>query len=337
MIRLLDNFDLSKNNTFNLKAKAKRFFEFTESEELLTFLERENLPEKYLILGGGSNLLFKGDFNGLVIHPNIPGILETDEDRNYAYVEVGAGVDWDYFVKFSVYYHLGGLENLSLIPGNVGSAPVQNIGAYGVEVKDHVHLVKGIHLETGQRVQYTNEACLFGYRDSIFKRDLKGKVVITSVVFKLDKFAEFNLEYGALSAEVQKLGETNLQTVRQAVINIRKSKLPDPELIGNAGSFFKNPVVAQADADKLKIDFPDMPCYSALNGDVKLAAGWLIDQCGWKGYKNGAVGVHKDQALVLVNYGGAKGEDLVALSSEIQESVKAKFGVQLFPEVNFVD
>lgn len=336
MIRLLDNFDLSNYNTFKLKAFAKQFFEFTEPEELSFFLEHEKVPEKYMIMGGGSNLLFQSDFDGLIIHPNVPGVGEVGEDRNHIFVEAGCGVEWDELVRLSVTYELGGLENLSLIPGKVGAAPVQNIGAYGVEAKDRIHLVKAIDLTTGEKLEFSNDDCRFGYRDSIFKHELKGKVAVTSVVFKLEKFPEFNLGYGALKKEVEELGEINLVNVRQAVINIRESKLPDPDKIGNAGSFFKNPVVESKIAEALAAQYDGMPYYSAGEGKTKLAAGWLIDQCGWKGHTESAVGVHKDQALVLVNYGGAEGWELVALAQKIQKSVKEKFGIELEPEVLMV-
>lgn len=336
MIRLLDNVDLSKYNTFHLKAKAKRFFEFTESEELLTFLQREQLPDNYLILGGGSNLLFQNDYEGLIIHPNIPGIVEEKEDRSYSYIEAGAGMEWDEMVALTVSYELGGLENLSLIPGKVGAAPVQNIGAYGVEARDRIYMVRGIDLRTAERIEFSNEDCNFSYRNSIFKNELKNQIVITSVVFRLDKFPEYNLDYGALRAEVEKLGEPNLHNVRKAVISIRESKLPDPDVLGNAGSFFKNPVVVETEANELKKSYPEMPVYPAGEGLTKLAAGWLIDKSGWRGYRKGNCGIHKDQALVLVNYGDADGKELVNLALDVKNSVKEKFGIELEPEVNII-
>ncbi|MBN1768342.1 MAG: UDP-N-acetylmuramate dehydrogenase [Prolixibacteraceae bacterium] len=337
MIRLLENYNLAAYNTFGIAAKTKSFFEFTEADELVYFLQEHSLPEHFFILGGGSNLLLKNDFEGLVIYPNVPGVGEIDEDRNHIYIEAGAGVEWDELVRLSVVYQLGGLENLSLIPGKVGAAPVQNVGAYGAEAKDKIHLVRAVELATGQKVEFSNHECQFGYRNSIFKNELKNKVVITSVVFKLDKFPEFNLAYGSLNDEVAKNGEVALQNVRDAVIRIRQSKLPDPLEIGNAGSFFKNPVVPDELAANLKSKYPDMPSYpSGFDGETKLAAGWLIEQCGWKGFREGHVGVHKDQALVLVNYGGASGAELVALADKIQQSVYKKFAVKLQPEVNIV-
>ncbi|MDA3930371.1 MAG: UDP-N-acetylmuramate dehydrogenase [Prolixibacteraceae bacterium] len=336
MIRLIDNFDLTTYNSFNLKVNTDRFFEFTEVEELQFFLQTEKLPEKYLVLGGGSNLLFQNNFEGLLIHPNLQGVGEINEDRNYIYLEAGCGVEWDDLVRLSVQYELSGLENLSLIPGNVGAAPVQNIGAYGVEAKDRIHLVRGVNLESNEVVEFTNEECKFGYRNSIFKNELKNKVVVTSVVFKLDKFPEFNLEYGALKSEVDKLGEVNTSNVRQTVISIRESKLPDPAKVGNAGSFFKNPIVSNDFANRLKTTFKDLPVYASSEEQTKLAAGWLIEKCGWKGFREGDVGVHPNQALVIVNYGNAKGEQLVHLSTQIKNSVFEKFGVQLDTEVNII-
>lgn len=337
MIRLHNDFDLSRYNTFGIKAKAATFFEFTESEELITFLSRHPLPEDYLVMGGGSNLLFAGDYGGLIIHPNIPGLLEEDEDRNYVYLEAGAGVEWDELVRLSVSYQLGGLENLSLIPGKVGAAPVQNIGAYGVEVGERIVKVRGISLESGERVEFSNEACHFAYRNSVFKQELRNKVVITSVVFKLDKFPDFHLEYGALKDEVNRLGEASLEKVRDAVISIRNSKLPDPALTGNAGSFFKNPELDESFALQLQKQYPAMPVYATVNASVmKVAAGWLIEQCGWKGFRKGDAGVHPKQALVLVNYGSATGEEIIDLAEKIQRSVYKQFGICLSPEVNLI-
>lgn len=337
MIRLLEQFDLTPYNTFHLKASADRFFEFTETEDLLMYLKHQGLEEPHLVLGGGSNLLFRQHYPGLVIHPNIPGIIEADEDRNHLYWEVGAGVEWDELVERAVKSELGGLENLSLIPGKVGAAPVQNIGAYGVEAGDRIELVRFIHLETGKMMELKGEDCHFAYRDSIFKNELKNRVVMTSVIFRLDKFPEFSLDYGTLKAEVEKAGKVNLGNIRNVVIRIREAKLPDPKVIGNAGSFFKNPVVDLELARKLLDKYPQMPVYSVGEAHVKLAAAWLIDQCGWKGFRKGDAGVHHHQALVLVNYGNASGEALVDLSQQIRNSVQEKFHVLLETEVNIID
>jgi UDP-N-acetylmuramate dehydrogenase len=337
MIRYKENLNLKPYNSFGIEVIAKSFFEFTESTDLVEFLSKNLLPEKRMILGGGSNLLFKSDFDGLIIHPNIPGIGMTHETRNNIFIEACAGEKWDDLVSFTVKYNLGGLENLSNIPGKAGASAIQNIGAYGVEVKDCIHLVRGIDLQTGEELEFQNEECRFGYRDSIFKNELKGNFVVTSVVFKLDKFPEYSLDYGALKTEAEKLGPINLATIRQAVINIRGSKLPDPEKLGNAGSFFKNPVVPRIIAENLQVRYSHIPVYDTVQPDnIKIAAGWLIDQCGWKGYREGDAGVHKDQALVLVNYGKATGIEIVELSEKIKTSVFEKFGIWLEPEVNIV-
>ncbi|WP_372773300.1 UDP-N-acetylmuramate dehydrogenase [Mangrovibacterium sp.] len=338
MIRFEENFSLKAFNTFGVDAKARYFFEFTELEDLPVFLasfpDWEKVP--LLVMGGGSNLLFTADFEGLVLHANIPGICQVKEDRNYVWVEVGAGEIWDRFVAWCVSQRFVGLENLSLIPGNVGSAPVQNIGAYGVEVCDLVDTVKGFDLKTFTDYEIPGAECRFGYRDSIFKHELKNRFIVTSVVFRLDKFAEYKLDYGDLKAEVERRGGENLNNIREAVIAIRESKLPDPERLGNAGSFFKNPVVANVVAEQLKSQFPAMPLYPAGEGKSKLAAGWLIDQCGWKGFRDGDAGVHEKQALVIVNHGKASGAELYALALKIQESVRKQFNVQLEPEVNIL-
>ncbi len=338
MIRFEENFSLKRYNTFGVDAKARYYFEFTELEDLPQFLanfpEWEKLP--VLLLGGGSNLLFTSDFDGLVIHSNVPGIQEIKEDRNHVWLEVGAGENWDRFVGYCVTNWFGGIENLSHIPGNVGAAPVQNIGAYGVEVGDFIETVIGFDLKTFENYKIAASDCQFEYRNSLFKKELKNRFVVTSVIFKLDKFIEYKLDYGDLRAEVEKLGGENIHHVREAVTAIRESKLPDPKLIGNAGSFFKNPIVDAELAASLKASNPEMPLYDVTEGSKKLAAGWLIDQCGWKGYRDGDVGVHEKQALVLVNYGNATGAELKALAEKIQLSVQERFGVTLEPEVNLI-
>lgn len=289
-----------------------------------------------LILGEGSNMLFVDNFPGLIINPNIPGINLVHEDRNNVWLEVGAGVNWDQMVEFTVFHHWGGIENLSLIPGKVGASAVQNIGAYGMEIQNRIESITGFDLET--LTEYTIEVsdCQYAYRDSIFKNQLKNRFIITSVVFKLDKFPEFILNYGDLKSEVEKLGEVNLRNIRKTVISIRESKLPDPAIYGNAGSFFKNPIVESLQANQLLNDFPTMPHYLTTGGKTKLAAGWLIEQCGWKGFRRGDAGVHEKQALVLVNYGNATGKEIYDLSEEIKQSVQKKFGVDLEREVNVI-
>ena len=339
MIEKIENFSLKGYNSFGLDVKASVFFHYTQTDELIEYIREGNLKNTpFLIMGGGSNLLFVSDFHGVVMHSGISGIEIVDETGDDVIIAAGAGVDWDNLVAWTVENNIYGLENLSLIPGRVGAVPVQNIGAYGVEAKDCIYKVKGIHLKTGERLEYNNEQCRFGYRDSIFKNELKNQVVITSVVFKLDKFPEFKLEYGALKTEVEKLGTINLNNIRQAVINIRESKLPDPKILGNGGSFFKNPVVDAKVAQQIIDSHEQVPHYNAPEeGKIKLAAGWLIEQCGWKGFRNGNVGVHQQQALVLVHYGSGSGNELVALANEIKQSVFEKFGVMLEPEVNIVE
>ena len=338
MIRFSENYSLKLNNTFGVDAKAKYFFEFTEPEDLTVFLNSNKTwkEEQLIVLGEGSNILFLNDFHGLVIHPNVPGIKTVYEDRQYEWIEVGAGEIWDEFVQYAVAYGLGGIENLSLIPGKVGAAPVQNIGAYGQEVCRSVQKIKGYDLEKGMPVEFSVDECRFAYRDSIFKSYLKNKFIITSVIFKLDKFPEFNLGYGQLEEVVKQKGEINLFTIRESVIEIRRSKLPDVKELGNAGSFFKNPLVRSEIAENLKSKFEDIPFYPASEGNVKLAAGWLIDKAGWKGIREGEVGVHEKQALVIVNYGNATGKQIFAFSEKIKQSVFDQFGVELEREVNCI-
>ncbi len=338
MIRSFTDYQLRKLNTFGTEAKTKYYFEFTEAEDLSGFLaSNKDWPNlEILILGEGSNLLFVNDFDGLVINPNIPGIKIVHEDRNNIWLEVGAGVVWDQLVEYAVFNRWGGIENLSLIPGKVGAAAVQNIGAYGMEIQNQIDSVTGFDLETQTEYTLGVSDCQYAYRDSIFKNSLKNRFVITSVIFKLDKFPEFILNYGNLKDETEKWGPINPQNIRKSVIKIRESKLPDPKVIGNAGSFFKNPIVETTQIETLLANFPDMPHYPASDGNTKLAAGWLIEQCGWKGFRKGDAGVHERQALVLVNYGNATGKEIYDLSAEIKQSVQEKFGVDLEREVNVI-
>ena len=339
MIRSYSDYQLQKHHTFGTKATAKLYFEFTELEDLEGFITTTNEWQNMsiLILGEGSNLLFVNDFQGLIINPNIPGIKIAHEDRNNIWLEVGAGVVWDDLVEYAVFNLWGGIENLSLIPGKVGAAAVQNIGAYGMEIQNRIESVTGFNLET--QTTYTMDVvdCQYAYRDSIFKNLLKERFIITSVSFKLDKFPEFILNYGDLKNETEKLGAINLRNIRKAVIGIRESKLPDPKVYGNAGSFFKNPIIESKLAEQLLATYPNMPHYPAPDDQTKLAAGWLIEQCGWKGFRRGDAGVHEKQALVLVNYGNATGKEIYQLSEEIKQSVKEKFGVELALEVNVSD
>jgi len=338
MIRSYTDYPLQKHHTFGTTATAKNYFEFTETEDLKGFLETSTQWKNLgiLILGEGSNLLFVNDFSGLIINPNIPGIKIAHEDRNNIWLEVGAGVKWDDLVQYAVYNLWGGIENLSLIPGKVGAAAVQNIGAYGMEIQNQIESVTGFDLESQTEMTLEASECGYSYRDSIFKNRLKNRFIITSVVFKLDKFPEFILNYGDLKAETEKLGAINLRNIRKAVIGIRESKLPDPKVYGNAGSFFKNPIVDSLLASQLLATYPNLPTYQANERKTKLAAGWLIEQCGWKGFRRGDAGVHEKQALVLVNYGKASGKEIYDLSEEIKQSVKQKFGVELEREVNVI-
>ncbi|HEX7412241.1 MAG TPA: UDP-N-acetylmuramate dehydrogenase, partial [Bacteroidales bacterium] len=291
-----------------------------------------------LLLGGGSNILFTKDVDGLVVKINITGREILFQDEEIALVRVAAGETWDEFVAWSLEQGFNGLENLSLIPGNIGSSPIQNIGAYGIEVKDCVEEVEVMYLADGRLKLLSHAECRFAYRDSIFKHELKGKVAILSVTFRLNKSEKLNLAYGAISRELEVMDITapTSSDVREAVCQIRKSKLPDPAILGNAGSFFKNPTASFEIYNNLVLKFPSLPSYPQANGSYKLAAGWLIEQCGWKGFRVGDAGVHAAQALVLVNYGTATGKELLALATEIQQSVLAKFGIKLEMEVNIL-
>ncbi|MEE4197264.1 MAG: UDP-N-acetylmuramate dehydrogenase [Bacteroidales bacterium] len=337
MFQLKENFPLKKYNTFGFDVNARYLAICSSIDELiqaLNFQKKNNLP--LMILGGGSNVLLTGDFPGVIIKPDIKGVSRVNEDRGTIEIKAGAGEDWDDFVKYCVEHGWGGVENLSLIPGNVGTCPIQNIGAYGVEVKDVITEVQTLEIESSEIHHFQNKDCLFGYRDSIFKRTLKGKHIITHVSFRLKKNPDFILDYGNLKGELEKYKEVNLLNIRQAVIDIRNAKLPRPEETGNAGSFFKNPVIDAQAFKVLKQQYPEIPFYLLDNNLVKIPAGWLIEKTGWKGKKAGNVGVHKNQALVLINLGNATGNEVVQLAREIQQSVAHKFGINLEMEVNIV-
>lgn len=335
---ILQNYSLKKHHTFHFDVFTNFFAAPENKEEIVDVLKDpiyNNLP--LLILGGGSNILFKSDFHGLTLEPNIQHITIINEQENNLWVEVGAGVNWDSFVKWSVNSCLYGIENLSLIPGNVGASPVQNIGAYGVEVKDVIKQVNGIYIDTLEYFSFKNDECHFQYRNSIFKNELKGKIIITSVVFELKKNAELKLEYGDIKAVVDELGQKNLKNIRKAIVQIRESKLPDTEVIGNVGSFFKNPVVENHIAKNIISHYDNVPFYSVGNNHSKIPAGWMIEQCGWKGKSIGNAAVHEKQALVLVNKtGNATGEEILYLAAQIVKSVKDKFGITIEKEVNVV-
>ncbi len=330
---------LQKYNTFAIDAIASHFVEVTTVEELQSILSDDTynrMPK--LILGGGSNLLFTQNFDGLVIKIAILGQEIISEDAQHALIKVGAGVNWHQLVLHTLDLGLGGLENLSLIPGTVGAAPMQNIGAYGVEIKDTFVELQAVEISTGKVATFDNTSCEFGYRYSVFKDALKDRYIIVNVTFKLLKSPVFNITYGAIEDTLKASGirDLSLKAVSDAVIRIRQSKLPDPAKIGNAGSFFKNPTVDRPIFDGLKVRYADMPGYELPDGQVKVPAGWLIEKSGWKGKRVGNVGVHELQALVLVNYGHAVGNEVRELAFAIQASVMDKFGIALMPEVNMV-
>ena len=334
---ILQNISLKKYNTFGLDYKADCLISIDSEDEAISILKnRESLKEPLFILGGGSNLLFTRDFHSTIIHPEFAGIEIVEQNPDYVIVSCGAGVIWDKLVEWTINKGFGGLENLSMIPGMVGATPVQNIGAYGVEVKDTIERVRAIALNDGSIREFNNKECFFGYRDSIFKGELKGKYLITNIHFRLMTNPSLNTIYGSLKEEAEKLGPVTLNTVRQAVMNIRTAKLPDPGQIGNAGSFFKNPVISESVANALRKKYPIVPCFTDHSGGTKIAAGWLIDQCGWKGKRKGDAGVHDKQALVLVNHGKATGEDILKLSEEIKQSVFRVFGIELEREVEVI-
>ena len=338
MSNTLNNYSLKNHNTFGIAAKAKYFASFSSEDELIELLKNNICKtEPLFILGGGSNILLTQDFDGLVLANNIKGIEIITEDAESASIAVGAGEIWHDFVLWSIQQNLSGIENLALIPGLVGASPMQNIGAYGVEVKDVITKVNYIEIESGNKKSFTNSECNFDYRNSIFKDELKGKVVITEVVCKLSKTPLNNTKYGAITDELKRLNkEPSPESIAQAVINIRSSKLPDPKILGNSGSFFKNPIIETTQFEKLKKEFPEMVGYKVSETKIKIAAGWLIDNAELKGYREGDAGVHKNQALVLVNYGNASGLEIINLAKEIQEIVKEKYGIQIEPEVNIL-
>jgi UDP-N-acetylmuramate dehydrogenase len=324
-------------NTFGIDVKAKCFIEYDSVEELVEILRTE-LPfyNRCFHIGGGSNLLFVNDFDGLILHSRINNIELLEENATSVRVRVGAGVIWDDFVAHAVSEGWYGIENLSLIPGEVGASAVQNVGAYGVEAKDVILRVHTLELSSLQTKVFENEDCKYGYRQSIFKSSFKGQYIINAVEFQLSKLGQFHLEYQNLETEVMKNGLPTLQNVRNTVIHIRESKLPDPKLNGNAGSFFMNPVVDKELFLNIQSQYPAMPHYYVSETEEKIPAGWLIEQCGWKGKQVGNVAVHDKQALVIVNKGGATGNEVVQLAIAIQQSVFDAFGVSLVPEVIYV-
>ena len=336
-MKIYDNFELKSKNSFGISAKCEQFIELETVEDILESVQKNWFKEPFLILGGGSNILFTQDFFGRVFQPCFYGIREIKSTEKEIFVEIGAAESWDDVVKYCVDNNYGGAENLSGIPGWAGSSAVQNIGAYGVEIKDIIFKVKGFFIENGKPFEFHVNECHYAYRDSIFKHELKNKAMITSVIYKLDKRLRFNVSYHSLVEEFEKNRlEINLKNIRQTILNIRNSKLPNPEETGNAGSFFKNPVIERKQAESLKADYPQLVIYPVSENQVKLAAGQLIDLCGLKGFQIGGAVVHEKQALVLVNMNQATGQDVVQLAQHIQAEVSKKFAVGLESEVIWV-
>ena len=339
MMKIEENISLKKYNTFGIEASSRYFLELNSTNEIKDFIsEKRFFDTPQLILGGGSNLLLTQNYDGIVLKNNLKGIELINEDENYFFVKCAAGENWHQFVLHCIANNYAGVENLSLIPGCVGASPMQNIGAYGVEIKDVFYELEAIHLRDFSLKVFSKDECEFGYRESVFKHKLKNQFIITSVTFRLLKKPNLNTSYGAIEKELEamQVKEISIATISRAVCNIRSSKLPNPAEIGNAGSFFKNPVIKNSQFELLKKSFPEIVGYPNNVGETKLAAGWLIEQCGWKGYRQGDAGVHKNQALVLVNYKNASGKEIYDLSAQVLASVKIKFGVELEREVNII-
>ena len=336
MIQVFQHADLTGRNSFHVKQHAARLVEFETAEELRA-LFAGGAPERWTVLAGGNNILFTRDYDGLLVTPVSQRIALLDECGGEVRVRVDAGVEWDDLVEWAVRHELWGIENLSLIPGKAGAAPVQNIGAYGREAKDVIRRVEMYCVESGSMLTLDAAHCEFGYRESIFKHALKGRVVITAIEIGLSRTPQPHLGYGDVEREVEARGGATLRNIRDAIIAIRQAKLPDTAVLGNAGSFFKNPSVELSVAERLQAEWPEMPLYPSQEaGKAKLAAGWLIDRAGMKGYREGSVGVHERQALVLVNHGGATGSEVIALARKVQAAVRDKFGVEIDTEVNIL-
>ena len=337
---ILENVDLQSLNTFGLKVSTSRFVTITSVEDAKALFQSPLFKKnKHLILGGGSNMLFTKDFDGLVVKVELRGIEILNENEDAVTLKVGAGENWHQFVLHCVERNWGGVENLSLIPGTVGAAPIQNIGAYGVEIKNIITSVEAMEIDTGKVKTFSNSECNFGYRDSIFKQSEKDKYLISSITLILTKKNhQFNTSYGAIEEILKQQGISHptVKSISDAVIQIRRSKLPDPQVVGNAGSFFKNPTIDNKLYESIKKDHPSFPSYPSADGLVKIPAAWLIEQCGWKGKTFDHIGVHKNQALVLVNYGGGEGNKIWQLALDIKASVQQKFNITLQPEVNVI-
>lgn len=334
------NISLRPYNSFGIDVAARSFAAFTSVEELAELVTGNTIPatDPLLILGGGSNVLLTQHVDGWVLKNDLTGIALLKEDEDHYYIKAQAGENWHGFVQYCIAHQYAGVENLSLIPGNIGASPMQNIGAYGVEIKDVFHELRAYDLLEKTIRHFGLDDCAFGYRESVFKNRYKGRYVILDVTYRLNKKPDFHTSYGAITQELERMGiqELSIHAVSQAVIHIRSSKLPDPKQIGNAGSFFKNPVISTGQYNILQSQYPAIPGYHAGEGYIKVAAGWLIEQCGWKGYRKGDAGCYEKQALVLVNYGKATGQDIRELSQSIMDSVKEKFGIVLEREVNII-
>ena len=331
MIREFHQISLRGRNSFGVDQRAARLVEFETAEDLRTFFAA-GIPGRWTVLAGGNNILFTEDYDGVLLTPVARQIALLSDDGDEVRLRVEAGVEWDDLVERGLW----GIENLSLIPGKAGSAPVQNIGAYGCEAKDAIRRVEMYCVETGNLLTLDAAHCGFGYRESVFKHDLKGRVIITAIEIRLSHTPRPKLGYGDVEREVEARGGATLRNIREAICSIRRAKLPDPAVLGNAGSFFKNPVVEAPVAERLLAEYPDMPHYAAPEGRIKLAAGWLIDRAGMKGYREGSVGVHERQALVLVNHGGATGGEVIAFARTVQAKVREKFGIEIDTEVNIL-
>ena len=337
MLKLYENYSLKQHNTFCIDVRARYFFEFTNYKELFSLLNNNKFSDiPKLILGAGSNILFIRDFDGIIIHPKIKGKKIIVENEQSVLIKAGAGESWDDFVEYSVSNNYQGIENLSLIPGTVGASPIQNIGAYGVEVKNVIENVEAVNLETQEIRIFSNKECKFGYRDSIFKNGHKNKYIITYVTFHLNRHTILKTSASSeIDKELEKSNKIDITNIRKAIINIRSRKLPDPKEIGNAGSFFKNPFINIKKADELKKLYPSIPFYSDKSKE-KVPAAWLVEQCGWKGRRIGDAGIHKNHSLILINYGKATGNDILHLAKQIQQSVIRKFNIKLETEVNII-
>ena len=335
MIREFHQISLRGRNSFGVDQRAARLVEFETAEDLRTFFAA-GIPGRWTVLAGGNNILFTEDYDGVLLTPVARQIALLSDDGDEVRLRVEAGVEWDDLVEWAVERGLWGIENLSLIPGKAGAAPVQNIGAYGCEAKDAIERVHMFCVENCKCMTLDAAHCGFGYRESVFKHDLKGRVIITAIEIRLSHTPRPKLGYGDVEREVEARGGATLRNIREAICSIRRAKLPDPAVLGNAGSFFKNPVVEAPVAERLLAEYPDMPHYAAPEGRVKLAAGWLIDRAGMKGYREGSVGVHERQALVLVNHGGATGGEVIAFARTVQAKVREKFGIEIDTEVNIL-